>query len=339
MLEHRNGELRLKENTMRHHIYHHNDMDGHASGAITAFGLERQGIRQEDILFYRITYGQPFDDSEIDYENDKVYVVDFALQPYDRMAELAELCNLTWIDHHITSINWFIEAYSDEEAPFAYVLEEGSKAACELCWEYFFDTPVPELIERISKYDIWDKNYSKFRWEEEQLPLQTHLRNIETRPAESMDWWRQQLTMGMTNLEVAKSMINTMTEKGRSLQEFDDKKMKRLTLGHAYEADLSGYKVYALNTTQGGSRQFEVAIDMNDYDMVCAFRLYKGEYWVINLYSVKENINCGALAKELGAEGPFKSGGGHPGAAGFQTSYEHLMSILKPIPKEGKQNE
>jgi oligoribonuclease NrnB/cAMP/cGMP phosphodiesterase (DHH superfamily) len=308
-------------------------MDGHASGAITAFGLERIGIKPEDIFFYRLNYGQPFDDSEVDYEKDRVYVVDFSLQPYERMGELAEKANLTWIDHHVTSYNWIQETYKDKEVPWKGTIVEGPRAACELCWEWWFkEPPIPDLIKRISQYDVWNKDYPDYDWEDEQIPLQMYLRNIETKPAKSMDWWRQQFTLSQTPAS-ADETIKNMIEQGKTLQDFNDKQLRSLTLGHGYDATLCEYKVFALNTTNGGSRQFEVAIEMQDYDMVCAFRLYKGDYWVVNLYSVKDEINCGALAKKLGAEGPCKSGGGHPGAAGFQTSKEHLFSILKPTPE------
>jgi len=315
---------------MKHHIYHHNDMDGHASGAITALGLEHIGIKPENILFYRMNYGQPFDDSEVDYDKDHIYVVDFSLQPYERMGELAEKAKLIWIDHHITSCEWAQNTYKNKRIPWQGCLQEGPRAACELCWEWFFDTPIPDLIKRISQYDVWNKDYPSYDWETEQIPLQMYLQSIETKPAKSMDWWRNQFQYGVALLLSCQD-IRKMIEEGTALQEFNDKQLKSLTLGHGYDADFCGYKVFALNTPQGGSRQFEVVIEMKDYDMVCAFRLYKGEYWVVNLYSVKDDINCGALAKKLGAEGPYKSGGGHPGAAGFQTSKEHLFSILKPI--------
>ncbi len=319
---------------MKYHIYHHNDMDGHASGAITAFGLEAEGVKPEDIIFYRINYGQPFDDSQVDYENDRIYVVDFALQPYERMSELAEKANLVWIDHHKTSVEWAKTAYRGKEVPWKGKLNDGPRAACELCWEHFFVSPVPELIKRISQYDVWNKDYVGFDWEKEQLPLQVYFYNMETRPAKNMEWWRQQITMGNHTPEVAGELIDSMIKQGAVLQEYNEKQMRSLVRGNGYDADFCGNKIFALNTPQGGSRQFEVAIDIEEYDMVCAFRLYKGEYWVVNLYSTKEGIDCGALAKKLGAEGPCKSGGGHPGAAGFQTDYEHLMSYLKPIPQE-----
>lgn len=312
---------------MQHHIYHHNDMDGHASGAIIAYGLMNlKAIHPKDIFFYRINYGQPFNDSDIIYGEDKIYIVDFAFQPYERMTELAKKTSVLWIDHHKTSVDWFNQMYTDLDNPFDIViLEEGKLAACELCWEWMCDSPTPELIQRISQYDIWNKKHPDFDWEEEQIPLQMYLRNIETRPEYSMSWWIDQFQNdSSTNIE-------QMIKEGQILQDFNDKQLRGLTLGHGFEANLCGYKVFALNTSQGGSRQFEVAIDIDSYDMVCAFRLYKGEYWIVNLYSTNENRDCGALAKKLGAEGPCGTGGGHPGAAGFQTSYDHLFSLLTPI--------
>jgi oligoribonuclease NrnB/cAMP/cGMP phosphodiesterase (DHH superfamily) len=305
-------------------------MDGHSSGAIVAFGLEKQGVNTDDILFYRMNYGQAFDDSLIDYKNDKIYIVDFSLQPYEKMEELSNKANLVWIDHHITSVNWAKTTQFKVDGK----LEEGLKAACELCWEYFFPLQsTPDLIKRISQYDIWNKEYPDYNWEDEQIPLQTYLYNIETRPEEAMDWWTEQLSITPNSQKEMDSICKMICE-GRTLSEFKDKQLKSLTKANGYEAELCGYKVFAANTANRGSRQFELVVDMNDYDIVCSFALYQGKYWIVNLYSIKEEINCGSLAKQLGSEGPCKSGGGHPGAAGFQTSTDHLFSILKPIPKE-----
>jgi nanoRNase/pAp phosphatase (c-di-AMP/oligoRNAs hydrolase) len=62
----------------------------------------------------------------------------------------------------------------------------------------------------------------------------------------------------------------------------------------------------------------------------------KGRFWSVSLYTEKSNIDCAALAKKLGYEGPLKSGGGHRQASGFQTDQEHLFSYITTEEEEKK---
>ena len=47
------------------------------------------------------------------------------------------------------------------------------------------------------------------------------------------------------------------------------------------------------------------------YDLMITFCRRKDHKWNVSLYSTKEHVDCGAVAKSFG-------GGGHKGAAGFQ---------------------
>lgn len=296
-------------------------MDGHASGALVGIALEHRHVNLDDIKYYEINYGIPFDDSEIDYENDLVYMVDFSLQPNDRMLYLMERANLTWIDHHQTSCDWFAKQQS-KSLCCKGLLEDGDKAACELVWEFYFDGPCPKFIKMISHYDIWKKDTS-FNWEEVILPLQMYLETVETRPGENINFWRKVLSASEETL-----WLKDAIKSGNVLKQFNDDRMRKLTIEHGYEGKFCGYKAFILNSLEGGSLQFEAAIDTSQYDILVVYRQHKDEYWVVNLYSTNPNVNCGSLAKALGAEGPFKSGGGHLGAAGFQTSTRCLFDIL-----------
>jgi len=312
---------------MRHHIYHHNDMDGHSSGALIGIALERQGVNPSDITYYEMQYGMSFDDSAVNYEKDKVYMVDFALQPYERMSYLIEKGNLTWIDHHQTSYEWITGTSYGLES-FQGAITEGDKAACELCWDYYFDTPAPKFIKMISHFDIWNKD-SEYLWDDQILPLQMYLKTRDTRPGFDAGWWKDIVTMSLETPTTAQMWMDRWIKIGKDLKEFNDTRQRKLTLAHGYEGNFCGYKAFILNTIEGGSLQFEVAIDVDQYELLVAYRQYKDEYWVINLYSTNPKVECGSLAKRLGSEGPYNSGGGHPGAAGFQTSTDHLLDLLK----------
>lgn len=75
---------------MTTHVYYHADMDGYASGAIAAIGLNRKcNVAKNEIQMHKIQYGDPFDPGGlIDYEKDQIVMVDFSLQNDDEMLDL-----------------------------------------------------------------------------------------------------------------------------------------------------------------------------------------------------------------------------------------------------------
>ena len=66
-------------------------------------------------------------------------MVDFCLQPFEGMSKLNDMCNLTWIDHHKTSIEESRQPFGVTRNCFmakgGQVLES-DYAACELVWMY-----------------------------------------------------------------------------------------------------------------------------------------------------------------------------------------------------------
>jgi len=306
--------------TKTYHIYHHNDIDGHASGALVSLGLQEFGVMPEYIKYHRMDYGMPFDTSQIKYSIDTVYMVDFSLQPYERMLDLGRQLGhrLIWIDHHKTSKE-FLSAHPN----FKYegIVKDGKDAACMLVWKWFWDNKIPpSVLKAASQYDVWDMG-GKIEWDVV-LALQMVLRNLETRTSQSLALWRDIL------FDNTDYWSTELWKTGSILQKFNQNRQKELAQSHAYEGQFCKHKAIIMNTAEGGSHQFEVAFDTTGYEMMVAYRLHRGEYWVVNLYSNNPNVDCGALAKRLGSEGPYNSGGGHRGAAGFQTSREHLFSLL-----------
>lgn len=130
---------------MIHCFYHSADLDGHCSGAILKY-------RFPDAVMHPINYGDPFPWEEI-HPDDEVYMVDFALQPFNLMIKLGKHCELIWIDHHKSSIDEVFACPAIIRAK--HTLNPG-KAACELTWEYLFpDKPVPLAVKLLGLYDSW----------------------------------------------------------------------------------------------------------------------------------------------------------------------------------------
>lgn len=137
-------------------FYHAADLDGHCSGAIIKY-------RFHEAVMYPINYGDPFPFEEIQ-PDDEIYMVDFALQPFDDMIRLASMCELHWVDHHKSAIDKFhkylkfIPLHYDKNEFYKTELST-SMAACELTWEYLFpNRPVPLAVKLLSAYDAWKQD-------------------------------------------------------------------------------------------------------------------------------------------------------------------------------------
>jgi nanoRNase/pAp phosphatase (c-di-AMP/oligoRNAs hydrolase) len=79
---------------------------------------------------------------------------------------------------------------------------------------------------------------------------------------------------------------------------------------------------------QRGSDRFASVYDPNKHEIMLGFAYENTDKITVSLYATHPLIDCGAIAKSCGEAGPFPGGGGHKGAAGFQTSWEFLMGTL-----------
>lgn len=278
-------------------FYHSGDLDGHCSGAILRL---RFG---DEIELIGINYGQPFPRDRIDGETE-VWMVDFSLQPWADMMRLCKSCEkLVWIDHHASAIaDW--NAQPGHEW-FDGLLRVGY-AACELTWEYLFGTPLPPAVWLLGRYDVWDHAFPTV------LPFQHGCRAHDTDPAnsETAEWWRRLLedggTPGSPGLEV-----DTLIKEGHAVLAYAEAEAKKTVASYAFETEFEGLRLIACNTTALGSKLYDSRFDPSRHDACCTFVIKPAGHWSVHLYSTREDLDLGALAKRRG-------GGGHRGAAGFQ---------------------
>ena len=74
---------------------------------------------------------------------------------------------------------------------------------------------------------------------------------------------------------------------------------------------MDGLKCIAVNKLNTNSQLFDSVWNPEEYDAMLTFGYANGQ-WTVSLYSDKDDVNVGEVAKKHG-------GGGHVGAAGFQT--------------------
>jgi oligoribonuclease NrnB/cAMP/cGMP phosphodiesterase (DHH superfamily) len=308
---------------MKHHIYYHMDADGHASAGILQEYLERTRGKDVQIVFQPINYGmEPFvRNIEV---NDNVYMLDFSLQPVDKMVEFVALCErrrcaFTWVDHHKTAIE--VEQSRPDLVCIPGIRKEG-KAGCELTWEYFNkERPTNRVVELVANWDMWRKDSPD--WNTLVVPLQTYLRFIRSDPKYNKELWPSLLSPA-ANLPV---FLKQAEETGGLLTKFQHETEDARMHGFARRGLFAGYKAVIVNSPQMNSGPFERMRDINEIDLMVAWVFSKQGQFAVSIYTAKD-IDVGALCKKLAEDGPYKSGGGHPKAAGFQTDWEHLSSLM-----------
>jgi oligoribonuclease NrnB/cAMP/cGMP phosphodiesterase (DHH superfamily) len=270
---------------------------------------------------YPINYGDEFPWNEIK-EEDEIYMVDFCLQPFDKMSDLIYYKNynvkLHWIDHHSSAIEEYNKYISEINSYLSISTSLNTqKAACELTWEYLFpDNPVPSAIKLLSLYDSW--TYQGHELELMVLPFQIRMRldNLDPKNEKSFDIWKKLFKYYFTDDSYT---ILSLVGEGNLILRYDDEQKRRYVNTYGFETNLSiesninvqNFKAIAVNLGHTNSKIFDSVWNENKYDLMITFVRRSDCKWNVSLYSTKPNINCGSIAK-------YFNGGGHKGAAGFQ---------------------
>lgn len=287
-------------------FYHSADLDGHCSGAIV------KDFHQECEMI-GINYGQEFPWESIQ-PGEKVYVVDFSLQPFEEMTRLDLLCDLIWIDHHKSVI---------EEANRRKFETGGIRVigigACELVWNYLRpQAREPDAVRMLSEYDVWDHSDPRT------LPFQYGFRLFEDTRPDNQELWQEFLKSDAKVPEVVKI--------GKTIMEYEKSQNKKFCRAYTFETELAlppagnsnvgqVYRAVCCNRGFTNSKLFDSVWDPEKYDLMITFCRLKlpQKLWTVSLYSTRPDIDCGQIARIF-------DGGGHKGAAGFQCEqlpFEH----------------
>ena len=263
-------------------IYHSRDLDGYCSGAIL-----KKRFPQAELIGY--DYGQAI--PKID-DGDEIIMVDVSIPMLD-MATMAMRCKLTWIDHHISAINDFGALPPNK---ITAVLDN-AHSACEGAWRWAFpDRGVPLAVTMLGMYDTW-RNHDKDWWDLEIMPFQYGMRTL-CHSAESFPEFMLESDVDLQDIIQLGAVI---------LRYQKDQYM--IAAKSAFEFDWKGYRCIALNGGGFNSMAFDSVYDEAKHDIMMPFK-FNGKMWIFSLYTTKD-IDCSAIAKEMG-------GGGHKKAAGFQ---------------------
>lgn len=117
--------------------------------------------------------------------------------------------------------------------------------------------------------------------------------------------------------------IYDMIRKGEAILEYIVEKNRGEMDMLSFEADVFGYKVICMNTTEFNSTTFEAKYNPKKHDLMMPF-CWNGRFFRCSFYTTKEEVDVSALARKA-----YPGGGGYKAVAGFQLSAEDMMEFLK----------
>lgn len=288
-------------------IYHRKDADGKCSGAI-AYNYFMRFMHADDSTYPEPRligwhYGDPFPMNEL--TGAVVFMLDLSLQPWGEMSRLSSVARqVIWIDHHASAIAEY-EADTDMRHHKFIPVIDSSVAACFLTWQFFFPrTPAPAAVEAISRFDSWT-------WQDHPYALDFHA-GLEIRDQRvEGDLWPL-----LFNLQDARSheLLMDICHAGRAIQAYRNLQNAKLMDGVVFPVLWREHTFLGLNAV-ANSLAFDASPYARQVHAGLTFVWRHGQ-WHIGLYrpstSEMPDVHLGELAKQMG-------GGGHRGAAGFQT--------------------
>ena len=301
---------------MKHRIVYHNDPDGHCSAAIAGMALQSKGY---EVVYQSADYG----DAKIDARRDEnLVIVDFCFQPDERMQEIIDFYGdrLTWIDHHQTSMP--ISAKNpDVRGKCAVEVHGEVVSACELTWDFYFPVrDMPVAVRTIGDWDTWRHATMKDSIRARHaLEFKLFLDSQNTHPDVYFVPW--------TALFNLYDEFCAAVKKGEVLLQYQIEQNRKHAAGLAWEGVFLCVPAVFMNK-RGNSMMFDSVYDEAKHKLMVGYEHAHGDHWTVSLYSTHEVMDCGVLAKRAGKLSGM-GGGGHRGAAGFQTDWESFQKMAR----------
>ena len=319
-------------------VYHLEDNDGCCSAAIFKYYLNTVlGIDEKDITLFGATYpildkvkANNFIDSD---GYDSLIITDISFNDFNAMEYLYEKFgknNFTWIDHHAPVIKTSVERKYDT---LINGVRDSSRSAILNAYKYCFD-PVdikyisgeaPIVLRYLSAWDSWST-------ERENLDFD-RTRNINTgftsESALSVDYWYKimdTLINSSNYSEEINTLLNSMEERGRKINDANDKKCEELLKTNAMDGFIvDGNRKCVVLFTSGPTNSLMFKTVQGKYDNAVCFKSSSTGNIILSMYNVIDNheFHCGTYLKNK------YGGGGHEGAAGATIGIDTFINILK----------
>jgi hypothetical protein len=316
------------------HIFHHNDLDGRASGGLWYEYFNRYRDDVSMYFMHEIDYRAHL--NEKIYKDDIVVFVDYSFSSEDNLKYFKDLINggyeVYWIDHHATSVDVLdklIMVDSIRLENFHYKIDT-SYCATYLSYQFIYDKlikninpiVIPEVVKYIDSYDCWKMNMpDTIAFDYGINGLQYTAKNF-FRTQVFNDICFNIFMYGDDEQKKEAEFIARMIDTGSKVQEYNAttnlKSVKACGFPVQVVDDVQdrAYIGFAMNV-RGNSLVFGDLI--NKYDFVLSFIHTNNHIWKYSIFSATEkDVDCAYLAKIFGKIDNL-GGGGHIHAAGFQT--------------------
>lgn len=293
-------------------IYHNADLDGICSAAILHKRFPKARL-------YGHQYGDEFFVNEAFDDGEMVIMADVSM-PMDVMEQIAERSGeFYWIDHHVSAYNDFkahftdFRLHKDEgisacDSKLKYVYEQ-DRAACELCWNFVSDEPMPQTVLLLGMYDTWRGNGTP-EWDDIILPFQYGMRLEGFTPETLADFlFDESMNDRMKIIGIA--------DTGKKILKYQAQQDKAL-MKKSFTAHILGFTAICCVGAYG-SIAFESVYDESAHDLMIGLS-FDGKEWGFSLRTTKDDVDVSFIAKKFG-------GGGHKKASGFRHSGD-LREIL-----------
>lgn len=254
-------------------IYHKNCLDGFGAAwsAWKALG--------DNVKYIPAEHGNL--PPEVDGE--EVYIVDFSYKREFLDTLVKKSSKLVVLDHHKTALPE-LEAVSGIE--YVFDLE---RSGCGITWEYFHNTPVPDIVKHIQDYDLW-----KFELDGTK-EVTSALRSY----AFEFEIWNH--LMGNESLERLKM-------EGKTIERYRNMLMEQMK-ENVFYGKIAGHEVPIINC--GPAFSSDLLGDLSKGNLFAAgYSDLGGGKRKWQLRSNLEGLDVSEIAESYG-------GGGHRNAAGF----------------------
>lgn len=241
--------------------------------------------------------------SEVDPE-DEVWILDYSFgdEKIDIFRKLVETNgNITWIDHHNTSIK-FCKKYPNlvSRTNRNIILEGLSGAALtylavndEPSGHVFQESRLPRFLKYISDFDCWTKKYNFSNFFKLGMDVNGY------KDVHASIW-------AILCTESSDNIMDDIIKDGTVVMQYIRNDYKSIRESIGFESEINGIKCFCVNS-EGNSWMFG---DLMEKYPLCALFTFDGEMYTVSLYSEGQQ-DCSVIAAAHG-------GGGHPGASGFR---------------------
>ena len=277
-------------------IYYDQDMDGITAAAVAL-------KKFPDAILKPVVYGDEWNVNEV--VDNRVIVVDFAFPNMDELKQFVKIGEFYWIDHHKTSQKQ--EVWYDKEIKGN---RDVSFSACLLAFTTFFnEIKIPQTVELINDYDLWQFKYA-------------HTKPFYEAAKLYVDGSPHMATVMLQDEDNVNSFVKDCVKQGEILLKNQRRQVIK-AFNSGVDSYFTGIKCRIVNTINNVSELGEYIYKDMGYPIAIIWSIREKKL-VVSLRS--NSVDVRGIAEEFG-------GGGHKFSSGFSLEskneiFEKLLKIL-----------